>query len=85
MDYWLITTGEEGPGIDGGLGRRAPGRPTFDTIGVPDIGEYMKKVEENGGTIMRPRMAIPGVGWFASFRDAEGNMFGLMQDDPGAR
>jgi len=86
MEYWLITTGGKGePGIDGGLSRRTPGRPTFDTIDVPDIDEYMKKVEENGGTIMGPKMPIPGIGWFASFKDVEGNMFGLMEDDPEAK
>ena len=51
MEYWLITTGGKGePGIDGGLSRRTPGRPTFDTIDVPDIDEYMKKVEERWET-----------------------------------
>ena len=86
MDYWLITTGEKDePGIDGGMGRRSPQSMTFDTIAVPSVDEYVKKVEEHGGTIMAPKMAIPGIGWFASFKDAEGNMFGLMQDDPSAQ
>ena len=31
-----------------------------------------------------PKMAVPGVGWLAYVKDTEGNLFGLMQADPGA-
>jgi predicted enzyme related to lactoylglutathione lyase len=31
-----------------------------------------------------PKMAIPGVGWLAYCTDTEGNVFGLMQNDPNA-
>jgi predicted enzyme related to lactoylglutathione lyase len=30
------------------------------------------------------KMPIPGVGWFASAVDPEGNNFGIMQPDPQA-
>lgn len=84
MEYWLIETGE-GPGINGGLGKRSPEQMDVNTIDVPDLDEYMKKVEENGATIVAPKMPIPGIGWYAVFKDAEGNIFGMMQDDPNAR
>jgi predicted enzyme related to lactoylglutathione lyase len=29
-------------------------------------------------------MPIPGVGWLAYCKDTEGNVFGIMQDDPQA-
>ena len=87
MEYWLLKTGKENePGIDGGLERRTGGEPlTVNAIAVPSIDEYIKKVEDNGGSIIRPRFAIPGVGWFAYFKDPEGNMFGMMQEDKTAR
>jgi predicted enzyme related to lactoylglutathione lyase len=87
FDYWLISTGDEGePGIDGGLSRRDDAEPsTMNTIDVPSIDEYIAKVEGNGGTIIQPKQAVPGVGWMASFIDPEGNIFGLMQEDPTAK
>jgi predicted enzyme related to lactoylglutathione lyase len=85
--YWLITTGpKEEPGIDGGLlPRRDPNQPCVNTIGVASVDETLKTVEQNGGTIALPKMAIPGVGWLAYCKDTDGNMFGIMQPDPAAR
>lgn len=87
VDYWLITTGKEGePGIDGGLSKRTDSvSSTVNTIDVPSIDEYIKKVKDKGGKIIRQKHAIPGVGWIAYFEDPEGNVFGLMQEDPSAR
>jgi predicted enzyme related to lactoylglutathione lyase len=88
VEYWLITTGKQGePGIDGGLGKREAGDEagTVNTIDVPSVDEFAKKVEQNGGKVVVPKHAIPGVGWIAYFKDSEGNMFGIMQDDPSAK
>jgi len=87
MDYWLITTGKDDePGIDGGLGKRTElGPSTVNTINVPSVDDFIRKIEENGGTIVTSKHAIPGVGWIAYFKDPEGNMFGVMQDDPSAK
>jgi predicted enzyme related to lactoylglutathione lyase len=86
VDYWLIQTGEEPePGIDGAITKReVPGATIFNTIGVPSIDEFMKKIEENGGTIVVPKMSVPGVGYAAYFKDTEGNTFGLMEEDTSA-
>lgn len=87
IEYWLITTGKEDePGIDGGLSKRTEGEPpTVNTIDVPSVDEYVKKVEGNGGSIVRPKIAIPGVGWMAYFKDTEGNLFGMMERDDSAQ
>jgi len=87
IEYWLIMTGKQDePDIDGGLARRTEDEPsTVNTIDVPSIDEYIKKVENNGGSIIRPKMAVPGVGWMAYFKDPEGNIFGMMQSDPTAK
>ena len=83
VDYWLIATGnEKEPGIDGGLGKRTEAEPsTVNTIDVPSVDQYSKKVESNGGSIIRPKMAVPGVGWMAYFKDPEGNIWGMMERD----
>ncbi|NOT35109.1 MAG: VOC family protein [Candidatus Eisenbacteria bacterium] len=85
MEYWLVQTGSDGPGIDGGMMKRAqPGQGPVNTVGVPSLDDAMKAVTANGGAITVPRMAIPGVGWLAYAADTEGNPFGMMQADSGA-
>ena len=83
MDYWGLKTGEDGtPGINGGLYQRTPENVlhTFDcTLQVPDLEKAMAAVKQNGGTIKGEKMEIPGVGWFASAVDTEGNRFGIIQ------
>ena len=86
MDYWLIMTGDEKePGIDGGLGYEEEGFPkVVNTIDVDDIDDVIKKIESKGGEVVRPKHAVPGVGWLAYFKDSEGVMLGIMQNDPKA-
>lgn len=86
MDYWLVTTGpDDMPGINGGIGRRTePADRTINTIDVASVDESMAQVAAAGGKVVSPKMAIPGVGWFAMCLDTEGNKFGLMQEDPKA-
>jgi predicted enzyme related to lactoylglutathione lyase len=85
MDYWLITTGEAPePGIDGAIIGRGDVKTTTNTISVPSVDEFSKKIGEAGGKVVTPKIAVPGVGWFAYCSDSEGNLFGIMQGDPGA-
>ena len=87
IDYWLIMTGKEKePGIDGGLSIRTEAKPsTVNTIDVASVDKYLKKIVDNGGKIVRPKMAVPGVGWMAYFKDPEGNTWGIMKSDQSAR
>ncbi|MFX0042936.1 MAG: VOC family protein [Candidatus Hodarchaeota archaeon] len=87
MDYWLIMTGDESePGIDGGLGYIEEGFPqVVNTIDIDNIDEVIKKIEDNGGEIVGPKHAVPGVGWLAYFKDTEGILTGIMQEDPEAK
>jgi predicted enzyme related to lactoylglutathione lyase len=83
MDYWGITTGDSGHGINGGLYLRPKEGEKFYlydcTVEVPDLDKAIKAVKANGGSITKEKMEIPGVGWFAGAKDTEGNRFGLMQ------
>ena len=87
MDYWLIMTGDENElGIDGGLGYAEEGFPkVINTIDVDDIDDVIKKIKSKGGEIVKPKHAVPGVGWLAYFKDSEGVMSGIMQNDPNAK
>ena len=87
MEYWMIKTGDDKqPGINGGLAKRMPGQfGTTNTIDVPSIEEFTKKIQSNGGKIIMPKMPIPGVGYFAQCQDTEGNLFGIIQMDQNAK
>lgn len=86
-DYWLARTGPDGtPGINGAISRMGAGNTrVVNTIGVPSVDAFLKKVVEHGGTMVAPKMAIPGVGYHALFSDTEGNLFGLMEEDKSAK
>ena len=79
-EYWLCTTGEDEPGINGAIfNPKGLFTGTVNTIQVPDIDEFMEKVETNGGTVMTEKMSIPGIGEFAYCKDVEGTLFGIIQ------
>ena len=86
MDYWMATTGTEEPGINGGLSKRMPGQMGMtNTINVPSVDKFSKKIVEKGGEMIIPKMAIPGIGWFAQCTDTEGNVFGIIEMDEKAK
>ncbi|OGS41510.1 MAG: glyoxalase [Euryarchaeota archaeon RBG_16_62_10] len=83
MDYWLVTTGEKDePWINGAIMKRAEPSPSVcNTVGVASVDETTKTVLANGGSVLMEKSAVPGVGWFAYLKDAEGNIFGVTQAD----
>ena len=85
-DYWLALTGEEGqPGINGAItGRGEPTTVVVNTLDVASVDDSIAQVVANGGSVVMPKMPVPGVGYLAYFRDTEGNAFGMMQNDPNA-
>ena len=46
-------------------------------IGVDDIEEKLKEIENAGGKTVEKATEIPGFGWEAKFQDVFGNMLGL--------
>jgi predicted enzyme related to lactoylglutathione lyase len=52
---------------------------------VKSVDASVASVQKNGGTIIAPKMAIPGVGWLAYFQDPDGNVFGVMESDSNAK
>jgi predicted enzyme related to lactoylglutathione lyase len=87
MEYWMITAGpEDEQGINGGLQKREETADIVTNyIGVPSIDEFSKKIEANGGTIINPKSPIPGTGYFALFKDTEGNKLGIFESDESAQ
>jgi predicted enzyme related to lactoylglutathione lyase len=86
MDYWMVTTGEDKQlGINGGITARANLAATTNTVDVPSVDSFLKKITEAGGKVVMPKTAVPGIGYMAYCADTEGNVFGLMQNDPSAK
>jgi predicted enzyme related to lactoylglutathione lyase len=83
MDYWLVSTGDRSAqGIDGAIMQRSEMASTVvNSIDVPSVDDFIKKVTKNGGKVVTPKTPIPGIGYFAYCKDTEGNMFGILQPD----
>lgn len=83
--YTGITTSEDG--ILSGLGSLATqvGKPSHSPGPVPyirpgDFDATLEAIERAGGDVLIPKTDVKGYGWFAHFRDPEGNVIGLWQD-----
>ncbi|HEY6073386.1 MAG TPA: VOC family protein [Anaerolineales bacterium] len=94
VDYWLIGTGKEGePGINGAILPRNSAKPKDKdgvnayvcTIDVANIDETMKKAEAGGARLALEKRPVMGIGWVAYYKDPDGNLFGMMQNDPNAK
>lgn len=88
MGYTTITTtptDEQGrpaePGaINGGMFVREADLTTpMITIDVADLDAALAKVEELGGSVVRPKFPVGDMGFAGYFRDSEGNLLGLWQ------
>jgi uncharacterized protein len=81
MEYWSVMTSAE-KGEEGGLGggmmkRQAPQQQITIYIDVPSVDAYVDKVKKLGGEVCFPKMAVPGMGYFAVCLDPENNGFGI--------
>jgi hypothetical protein len=55
------------------------------SFAVRDVDAIARAAEANGGKIVMPKTAIPGVGWIVKFLDTEGNLARAVQYDPQAK
>jgi uncharacterized protein len=84
--YGLATTGEESQrGIDGALYQRDEMTETSLTMGVDSIEDSTEKVLAAGGELITGKSPVPGMGYFAQFKDTEGNVIGIFENDPSAQ
>ena len=87
IEYWSVLTvpvDEEGnpirPGVNGGMMRReSPEQKPIIYIAVESVDEYCRKIEAQGGKVVVPKQEVPGIGWWASFLDPEGNQFAIFE------
>src|SRR5262249_49881064 len=85
-DYQHIDTGGPDASPDGGLMKRMhPGHTITNYILVPSVVRFMAKVEKLGGSIGKPKTAVPGMGYFAICQDTEKNIFAIWEMNPKAK
>lgn len=73
---------QEPGAINGGMFKRSPQLPITSpviTIGVDSIDEHLRRIEEAGGSTEVPKGEVPGMGYYAYFKDTEGNLMGLWE------
>ncbi|MGY3378702.1 VOC family protein [Arthrobacter sp. H-02-3] len=66
--------------INGGLFRRGDLTAPVVTIDVDDIDAALASIAARGGSVVREKLEVPGMGWNAYFKDSEGNVVGLWQN-----
>ncbi|MFP3675203.1 VOC family protein, partial [Bacillus sp. SIMBA_031] len=54
------------------------------TIDVDDVDAALGQVETSGGSVVQGKETIPGMGYYAYFKDTEGNILGVWQSDESA-
>jgi len=72
----------ESGAINGGMFKRNAELPVSSpviTIGVESIDEHVGRIEAAGGTMVVPKGEVPDMGWYAYFKDTEGNLMGLWE------
>jgi predicted enzyme related to lactoylglutathione lyase len=80
MDYATFNPGE---GVGGGFNpvtKENPAGTVTVYIGTDDIEATLGDIESAGGKIIAPKAEIPGMGWFAFFKDPTGNTLALFKE-----
>ena len=95
MDYRMVKsvdTDANGlptqPGINGGMIKRPEGydvRATVNYVNVDSLDNAVKRAQDLGAKITKPRSPVPGMGWFAMLVDPQGNHFAMWEQDAGAK
>ena len=83
-DYYLFNTPAGQDAMGGAIGKRGESAPeqlrTY--VHVDSVDDAVAKVRELGGTTVAEKAEVPGQGWYAVFRDTEGNELALWDQAP---
>ena len=92
MDYYYVKTVDTDaqrvptkPGnINGGLMVRPAGFEDtgwINYVNVESLDPAVKRAQDLGAKVMKPRAPVPGMGWFAMLVDPQGNSFAMWERD----
>ena len=79
-------TAKQVGGINGGIMKRPdPKAPSvINYVSVDSLDGALERAGKLGATVMKGKLPVPGMGWFAILSDPEGNPFALWQQDKSA-
>jgi uncharacterized protein len=85
--YWMAKTTESDRkgmpkmkgALNGALYKGKPGDSSVLVVHVPSISKHIEMIRKAGGTIIRDRMPVGDMGFYAQIRDTEGNVIGLWE------
>jgi predicted enzyme related to lactoylglutathione lyase len=79
-DYSHIDTGGADASPDGGLMKRMHEQHSITNyVSVPSVDKFVAKIEKLGGSVCKPKTAVPGMGYFAVCNDTENNTFAIWE------
>lgn len=81
LNYVTIDT-HSGGGINGGFSNSEDPVNTRVYVEVEDLDKALEVIESLGGKTLSPPMEIPNIVTFAVFSDPQGNVLGLVKNDP---
>ena len=87
VNYWRIQTGAtEAKALHGGLTYRAiPDLNGFLLyVNVASLDDTVARIQSLGGSVVRPKTAVPRAAWVTIVADPAKNIFGVWQSDPNA-
>ena len=85
-DYFHLDTGGKDGSPDGAVMKRmCPEHPVTIYISVPSVAKAETKIKKLGGKVVKPRTAVPGMGYFAICADTEKNGFAVWEMNPKAK
>jgi len=80
VPYWLLSPSDDPGDIGAGIAKREQAwQSTTPTIEVASADAYGDKIVAEGGTIIQPKVLIPGVGYLLTFKDPEGNVLAILE------
>ena len=87
LNYFRIHTSDaEGPALHGGLTCRA--LPDLNGwllfVNVESLDDTVARIQSLGGTVVRPKTAVPRTAWITIVSDPAKNIFGVWEADPNA-
>jgi len=76
MNYFMFADG----GTGGGFTKPEDAMPAGTVLYfyIDDIPKALEQVKLSGGTVVREKTEIPGMGWYGLFKDLDGNRIGLF-------
>jgi uncharacterized protein len=83
FEYYGIRQGDDKP-TAGMMVRQFPDQKTIFYVCVESVEAALTRVKEEGATVIMPRTAVKGMGWYAVVLDPQKNPFGLWQEDESA-